>query len=248
MICTLALATILQTSKPADWNDVLARIDRAFHDLASYTDVWEFTSEARPGWGLKYTRLIDNKKSSLRISIFDPDNRQKPDQMVFISGANGKDEYGIVFPAKTYYSIPDKGALYAEDGRASFDKGSFYLGAINFGFAIVCNPPPKLKSYSESVTQIGPTRTVVGEAVNPATGNRMTIEITLMKRFWIPTDIVATVNRTTGGKEVLRFHPASIMMGAKLPKTGFTFDRSLVKPFAKKSKSEIQQALANLGS
>jgi hypothetical protein len=247
MISALALASLLQTSKPVDWNDVLTRIDKAFHDLASYTDVWEFTSDSKPGWGLKYTRLIDGKKTSLRISIFDPDNRTHPDQLIFISGANGKDEYGIVFPAKTYYSIPDKSALFDENGRATFEKGSFYLGAVNFGFAIFSNPAPKLKNFTESMTQIGPTRTAVGEAINPATGNKMTIEITLMKRFWIPTDITATVDRKTGGNEVLRFHPASIMMGAKLPKGAFTFDRSLVKHFAKKTKNEIQQSLASLG-
>jgi hypothetical protein len=247
MISALAVAALLQTGKPTSWTEVLDRIDKAFHDLAGYTDVWEFTSSSRPGWGLKYTRLIDGKRCSLRISIFDPDNRQRPEQMVFISGANGRDEYGIVFSAKTYYSAPDKSALFGEDGRSAFEKGSFYLGAINFGFAIVCNPAPRLKSYSESTTQIGPTRTALGEAVNPSTGNKVTIEITMMKRFWIPTDITATVDRVSGVDEVLRFHPSSIMIGAKMPKGAFTFDRSLVKGFAKKTKTEIQQSLAGLG-
>ena len=245
MLAHLAIL-IAQTDLPKTFEDLVKRMDDAYRQLSSYTDTWLLSDDDHPGYATKFLRMIDGKRCSLRVSIVTGNG--KTDQPLFYEGANGSEEYMVAFSHKSYYTGKDTGDWASTAPLSGAEQGSLVMGVTPNSIGIACNPPLVLKSVESNPSQISRGRVAVAEADNPETKNRLSIQISFLNRWWLPTDVVATVTFRDGHHFVQRLHPTLIGMNATLPKRAFDLDPSWIKGFTKKTlDDELKDAIGLVG-
>src|SRR6202011_2119424 len=110
MIAALALLLIHQDDLPKTFEDLAFRMDKAYHELTNYADIWDLTDDGQPDTILRYTRQIDGKRSCLHVSLVRPGKSSEDQTPIGLFGANGRERFMVVFPTKSYSVGADDGS------------------------------------------------------------------------------------------------------------------------------------------
>src|SRR5579862_5278527 len=111
MVASLIALGLVQQDLPKDFDDLLAKMSKAFHGLSNYTDSWELTDDTKPSQGLRFSRRIDGRRVWMRTSTFKPGPQGITETPVFEQGTNGKEMFGIVYSTRSYYRAKDDGSF-----------------------------------------------------------------------------------------------------------------------------------------
>lgn len=236
------VCVLLWQDLPKTFEDLTARMNQAYHGLGNYTDTWDLTDEASPGTATRAVRLIDGKRSILHLARVDLSTGAETP--LSVQGANGRECFGVVFGDKSYYRMGDDGSLFAAKDERSKDISGFRMAVENYSIRIECKPPLELKSIESDRGQIATGRVVNLESVDPETKRRVSVRMTFLNRWWLPTDIVATVSLGDGKPNVIRLHPTLMAMNVHLPKKGFDFDTAWIAGFTKKTREEVTTGMS----
>jgi len=232
-VLSLIIASQLSQGEfPKSLSELIGRFDAAYHDLTNYTDTWDLTNSDSPGRFIRFRRSIDGNRVALQIY----DVKESIETPLAYEGANGKEEWIVCFPAKSYFLGPDKHQrINSPLGPAAVCK----LWWDPFVPLVVASDPLVLRSIVTNPVNIAQGKVATVEAQEK---DKLTIKISMMNRWWLPTDFLATMYKPDGQPETIDLRAVTLMMNAKLARNAFAFDKGWIKEFTAKSR---EQALAD---
>ena len=231
---TLLIAFARQ-SAPADFNDLMAKMSAAYHSLTNYTDTWEMSGPLVGNQSLRFVRRIDGKKSWLRVSTAKSATEDDP---LVEEGTNGREQFIVLFHKSEFYAAKDDG-MFLSDEQLKADSGSLLIAVSNMNMLVLSKPALELKRIETIPNQVVNARIATAEVTNPDTKNKLTVEMSFFNRWWLLSDLTATIHFADGTEAVSKLHPTNLMMNAKLPQNAFDLDLKKIKGFAKKTRDEI---------
>src|SRR5262249_55715159 len=143
MLPAIVCGLVLRQEMPNTFDELMNLTNKAYHELTTYTDTWDFNDHAAPDVTLRCHRIIDGKRSMLRMSMLaGPGDNENP--LVF-QGANGSETFAVAFRSKSYFRMADDGAIF--DGRMGTpaQNGSFSMSVSGYSINIACKPALQLK-------------------------------------------------------------------------------------------------------
>ncbi|HWA83673.1 MAG TPA: hypothetical protein VG820_09580, partial [Fimbriimonadaceae bacterium] len=174
MVATLCLLA-LQSSAPKDMNQLMEFIRADYARQVGYQDDWTFSGQF-DGNAVSYNRTLDKPRQKFEMIV--------DGSPVLLFGTDGKTEYTVLFPVKTYYQEPPAKPDPKKDKPIDADDQSFKFAFDSTGMELVSKPEMKIVSIKTEAAGGVKQRHLLAQAVNPATGGRLQVDMLLWPDAW----------------------------------------------------------------
>lgn len=234
-ICALAIA---QGPAPKDVDELIQFVWAAYSKQTGYRDEWTMTGRFGEGT-LVCKRTLDAPRERFETT--------NAGQLYLLFGSDGKADFTILYPSKTYYQEPiPKPGVYSNSHK-HVESHSFTFEFDAAGIVLYCDPPLKIASVKPETVEGKPMRRVIAQAVNPDSGGKLEVNMLFWPDAWIPTDIVIQLTRKGEQPELLEHAASKIQTGLKFGPELFAIDPGAVKDFTKVTRDEMFKSFGGGG-
>ncbi|HVT12503.1 MAG TPA: hypothetical protein VHE55_09565 [Fimbriimonadaceae bacterium] len=234
MLTTLCALLVFRAETPKDVNQLMEFIRSDYARQKGYSDEWKFTGQF-DGHTVSYSRTLDNPRQRFEMTM--------DGSPVLLFGTDGKTEFTILFPAKTYYQEPPAKPDPKNDKPVEAEDQTFKFAFDSSGMELLSKPEMKIISLKSETADGVKVRHLVAQAVNPTTGGRLQADVLFWPDAWIPTDVTVHVFHKDKPTDLIVHAVATIKKEQTFAPSIFSLDPSLVKDFVKVTRDEMIKSI-----